>query len=159
MSVMLKLSFHFWEASTWELINWGKLLQAFCLTWQTSLWGIVGYPLFWLPFWMPKIIYTVEVVYNCRASYSSTVLLNRRCSASTKIYCVALMYLNFIHLFWEPEFPLCVRGLSGTACFWLCKEVMWYYKCCRLWVHKCQPFTHTTEWSPALIHWTHKTCL
>ena len=71
--MMLEMSFHYWEAATWELINWRKLLQAFCLTWQSSLWGLARYPLCWSPVWTPKVIYSVEVVHNCRAGYSSTI--------------------------------------------------------------------------------------
>ena len=158
MSVMLKVSFHYWEAATWELVNWGKLLQAFCLTWQTSLWGIVGYPPCWLSFWMPEVICSVEVVYNCRAGYSSTVYWStdilRLHEVIAPRWCIWTLFI-----YSESLNLHCMLGLSGTACFWLCKEVMWYYKCCRLWVHKCQPFTHTTERSPALIHWMYKTCL
>lgn len=161
MSVMLKMSFHYWEAATWELINWRKLLQAYCLTWQTSLWGLAWYPLCWSPVWMPKIIHSAEVVYNCRAGYSSTIYWSTAnlylCIHKVILLCWLIQIL--LILFWEPEFALSLRDLSGTACFWLYKEVMSYYKCCRLPVHKCQPFTHTTERSPALIHWTHRTCL
>jgi hypothetical protein len=160
MSVMLKMSFHYWEADAWELINWRKLLQAYCLTWQTSLWGLAGYPLCSSPVWMPKIIHSVEGVCNCRAGYSSTIYWSTDVLYLHIHKVIALCWLiRILWIYFESLNFHCISVLSGTACFWLCKEVMSYYKCCRLRVHKCQPFTHTTERSPALIHWTHRTCL